>query len=719
MEKDKIIKKVLEAYKFEKLNPVQEKAVKKGLLEKNMIISAPTASGKTLCAAIAGLNCFYNKKMKMIYLCPLVALAQEHYENFKEKFESFGLKIALSIGDLDSNDPWLKDYDWIICSNEKADSLIRHNADWINDIGLIVVDEIHMLTDPSRGPTLEILLTRLKSMLPHAQILGLSATISNVKEIAEWLEAEIVESDWRPVKLYEGVCFDSKIEFFQKRKYELDKNLWQELSIVKNSLEMNKQILFFVASRRNAESLAEKLASETRKYLSFVEISELRKLASDILNVLDTPTKQCKRLAKCIENGVAFHHAGLVGKQKKLIEDNFKKGLVKIIIATPTLAQGVNLPSHRVVIRDVKRFYEGIGVRYIPVFEYKQMAGRAGRPDYNSEGESILIAKNEEEAFELVERYINGESEEIQSKLAMEPLLRMHVLALIASGFVKTVKELYDFFKKTFYAYQYGDVAGLDIKIERILEKLIELGFVVRINEKLNATKIGKRISELYIDPLTGYLFMNGLEKAASKKTNEFGYLHLINSCLEMRPLISISGKEIGEIEQKLIQNENYFLIDIPKEWEENYEEFMQSIKTTLVIDDWINEKSEDEILSKRGVTPGELRVRLTNVEWLLYALSELALLLGYKDLRNDLRKLRIRVKHGIKEELIPLIKLQGVGRVRARKLYSHNLKTLEDLRKVDTLILNKIVGKVVAANIKKQLGENVEEKQETVEKYF
>ncbi|MFH8120252.1 MAG: helix-hairpin-helix domain-containing protein, partial [Candidatus Aenigmatarchaeota archaeon] len=167
------------------------------------------------------------------------------------------------------------------------------------------------------------------------------------------------------------------------------------------------------------------------------------------------------------------------------------------------------------------------------------------------------------------------------------------------------------------------------------------------------------------------------------------------------------------------IQNENYFLIDIPKEWEENYEEFMQSIKTTLVIDDWINEKSEDEILSKRGVTPGELRVRLTNVEWLLYALSELALLLGYKDLRNDLRKLRIRVKHGIKEELIPLIKLQGVGRVRARKLYSHNLKTLEDLRKVDTLILNKIVGKAVAANIKKQLGENVEEKQETVEKYF
>ncbi|MBU5688063.1 MAG: DEAD/DEAH box helicase, partial [Candidatus Aenigmarchaeota archaeon] len=409
MEKNEIIKKVLEKYKFEKLNPVQEQAVRRGLFEKNLIVAAPTASGKTLCATLAGLNCFYNKKMKMVYICPLVALAQEHYENFKEKFESLGLKIALSVGDLDSSDPWLRNYDWIICSNEKADSLIRHGADWIIDVGLIVVDEIHMLTDPSRGPTLEILLTRLRKILPRAQILGLSATISNAKEIAEWLDAEIVESNWRPVKLYEGVSFDSTIEFFEKRKYNLDKDLWHELSIVKNSLEMNKQILFFVASRRNAESLAEKLSNETRKYLSFVEISELRKISNDVLNVLDVPTKQCKRLSKCIENGIAFHHAGLVGKQKKLIEDYFRNGLIKVIVATPTLAQGVNLPSHRVVIRDVKRFYAGIGARYIPVFEYKQMAGRAGRPDFNSEGEAILIAKNEDEAFELVERYINGE----------------------------------------------------------------------------------------------------------------------------------------------------------------------------------------------------------------------------------------------------------------------------------------------------------------------
>ncbi|MEM5877950.1 MAG: DEAD/DEAH box helicase [Candidatus Aenigmatarchaeota archaeon] len=714
IDKKEIVQKTLELFGFEKLNPVQKLAVDRGLIsQKSMIISAPTASGKTLCAFMAGLNCFLSNK-KMIYLCPLVALAQEHYNNFKEKAQKLGIKVALSIGDLDSSDPWLRDYDWIICSNEKADSLIRHGADWINEIGLIVVDEIHMLTDHSRGPTLEILLTRMKKILPNAQIIGLSATISNVKELAEWLDAEKIESEWRPVKLYEGVSFDSVIEFFGNRKYDLEKKLWHEMSILKNSIDMNKQALFFVASRRNAESLAEKLSDETRKYLSSVDVISLKKIADEIINALDTPTKQCKRLAKCVENGIAFHHAGLIGKQKKIIEDNFRKGIIKAIVATPTLAQGVNTPSHRVIIRDVKRFYAGIGARYIPVFEYKQMAGRAGRPEFNSEGESILIAKNEEEAFELTERYINGESEEIQSKLALEPVLRMHVLALISSGFVKNLSQLYDFFRQTFYAHQYGDISGLDVRIERILERLIEFGFVVRINDDLKPTKIGKRISELYIDPLTGHTFVEALNKKV--ETNNFGYLQLISSCLEMKPLLSLTTKDIEEVEEKFMQNEKHFMTNVPKEWEDEYEEFMQSIKTALVIDDWINENSEDDILNKRGVTPGELRTRLTNADWLLYSLSELALLLGFKESIRDLRKLRIRVKHGIKEELIPLIKLQGVGRVRARNLYSHNLKTLEDLRNVDIIVLSRIVGNSIASSIKKQLGEDTDQKQKFLE---
>jgi helicase len=701
MDKKEIIEKALKAYNFERLNPIQSEAIKRGLFENNLIVAAPTASGKTLCAVLAGLNCYYNKKMKMIYLCPLIALAQEHYSSFKEKFEKIGIKIALSIGDYDSSDPWLRDYDWIVCSNEKADSLIRHGAEWIGEIGLIVVDEIHMLTDNSRGPTLEILLTRLKEIVPNAQIIGLSATISNAKEIAEWLKADFVFSEWRPVRLYEGVSFNHTIQFQGKRGYELDEKLWHELAIVDNSLKNKKQVLFFVSSRRNAESLAEKLSEEMKRYLAQNDLAMLSKISEDVLNVLEVPTKQCKRLAKCLKSGVAFHHAGLLGKQKKIIEDNFRKGYIKVIVATPTLAMGVNLPSHRVVIRDAKRFYSGYGARYIPVLEYKQMAGRAGRPEYNDEGEAILVAKSEEEAFELFERFVNAETEQIQSKLAVEPILRMHVLALIASGFIKDIPSLYEFFKKTFYAYQYGDITAIEIRIERILESLINFGFIVRINERLMPTKIGKRVSELYIDPVSGYKFVSRI-----KASNEIGYLQLISDTLEMRPLLAVKEGDIKRIEDVLMKNHDKILSEVPKEWDEEYDEFMQSLKTSLLFYDWISEASEDELMSKYGITPGELRTRLANAEWLCYALQELSLLLGKKEILKDLRKLRVRLKHGIKEELLPLIKLNGIGRVRARRLYSHNLRTLEDLRNVPISVLQKIIGTSIANSIKRQLGE-------------
>jgi len=149
----------------------------------------------------------------MIYMGPLVALVSEKYQSFKEKYSKLGVRVAMSVGDYDSTSQWLADYDWILTSNEKCDSLMRHNVGWIRDVGLIVIDEIHMLQDPSRGPTLEVTLTRLRETVPHAQILALSATIKNVKELGEWLNAETVISDYRPVELREGIYLDSKIQF--------------------------------------------------------------------------------------------------------------------------------------------------------------------------------------------------------------------------------------------------------------------------------------------------------------------------------------------------------------------------------------------------------------------------------------------------------------------------------------------------------------------------
>jgi len=152
--------------------------------------------------------------------------------------------------------------------------------------------------------------------------------------------------------------------------------------------------------------------------------------------------------------------------------------LIKAIVTTPTLALGVNLPAFRVVIRDAKRFYQGIGSTYIPVLEYKQFVGRAGRPQYDDFGESILVARSKDDAEDLVNHFILGETEEIRSKLAIEPVLRMNVLALVASGFCRSEQSLLDFFGKTFYAFQYGDISLVEEKILDVLEKLQEWKFI-------------------------------------------------------------------------------------------------------------------------------------------------------------------------------------------------------------------------------------------------
>ena len=213
--KDKIPKELYSILEKEikELRPAQEKSIKKGLLDgKNLLVCTPTASGKTLIAELTALKNILDGNGKAIYIVPLKALASEKYKDFKKKYDGIA-KVALSIGDIDNSDSYLIDYDLIITTSEKLDSLIRHHAPWLSLISTIIIDEIHLLNDPERGPTLEILITILRRLLKKAQIIGLSATIGNPEELAEWLEAELVEDDWRPVKLHKGVYFDGEVQF--------------------------------------------------------------------------------------------------------------------------------------------------------------------------------------------------------------------------------------------------------------------------------------------------------------------------------------------------------------------------------------------------------------------------------------------------------------------------------------------------------------------------
>ena len=721
MNERELIQKLLQISGFEKLNPVQRKAIEKGLLKgKNLVIFAPTASGKTFVAELAALKTILNERKKVIYMVPLVALANEKFDEFKEKYEKMGVKVALSIGDYDSSDPWLARYDFIIVSNEKMDSLIRHGAGWIRDVGLIVVDEIHLLGEGSRGPTLEITLTLLREMIPNAQILALSATIKNAKELAGWLKADTVISEWRPVKLYKGVAFPYIIRLVEGKTYELEEDVPLEASITRNTLKMRKQVLFFVSTRRSAESLAEKLGKITKNFLGKRETELLKKLADDVENVLEVPTKQCRRIARCLRMGSAFHHAGLLYKQRKMIEDNFRNGLIKVIVATPSLAYGVNLPSFRVVMRDLKRYQPSIGSVFVPVLDVQQMLGRAGRPKYDSFGEGIILAKNEEEAEEIIDYYIHGEPEDIRSRLAIEPVLRMHSLALVASEFCKSKKSLLKFFSRTFYAFQYGDTSLIERKISDILNVLEEWGFVTEKNDRLRATTIGRRVSELYIDPLTAHFFIDCLKKASERNLQPFSFLQLISNTLEMKPLPGIRTGEFAELNEIVAEREDQILQEIPEEWDLEFDDFLKSIKSALMFEAWINEATEDEILTKFNVTPGEFYGRRQIADWLLYSLHELALLLGLKDLLKHIRKVRVRLEYGVKEELIKLVRLKNIGRIRARKIFNAGLTDLKKLREIPLESLSILVGPKIAYSIKEQLGQvpkrkKFEERQKTL----
>lgn len=198
---------------IKELRPCQEKAIKKGLLEnKNLLVCTPTASGKTLIAELAAIKNILEGKGKAIYIAPLKALASEKFREFKRKYSEI-IRIAISIGDFDSSDPYLIDYDLIITTSEKLDSLTRHHAPWLNLISTVIIDEVHLMNDIKRGPTLEILITILRKLLKNMQLIALSATIGNPKDLAGWMDAKLVSDNWRPVKLYQGIYLNGNVEF--------------------------------------------------------------------------------------------------------------------------------------------------------------------------------------------------------------------------------------------------------------------------------------------------------------------------------------------------------------------------------------------------------------------------------------------------------------------------------------------------------------------------
>ncbi|TET72732.1 DEAD/DEAH box helicase [Candidatus Bathyarchaeota archaeon] len=701
---------------FDELYPPQAEAMEAGVLEgKSLVLASPTASGKTLVAELCAIKHVVENGGRVIYLTPLRALAWEKYEGFQafsdlRKRDGRKIRIGISTGDLDRRSTYIEGYDIVITTNEKCDSLLRHRSPWMEGVSLVIADEIHLIGN-DRGPTLEVAIARLRQLKPGLQILALSATITNADEVAEWLEADYIKTDWRPVPLREGVALNDRVIFNDGTINHLKPlNKTAPINIAVNAVLDGGQCLIFVESRRRAQSVARNAAQALTGTHGKREQTELEKTSSEII-LRGEKTSLTDGLASAVARGAAFHHAGLNREHRRIVEEAFKEGKIKILSATPTLAAGVNLPARTVVIGSYRRFTPGYGMYPISVLEYKQMSGRAGRPQYDDYGEAVLIASSSDEQDALMENYVAAQPEKLYSRLAQEASIRGHTLAVVASDYAHTEQGIVDFFSQTFYGYHYP-MGNIKLILAGILSYLRREDMIRYKGDYVYATDFGRRVSELYIDPQSAVILRDGLRRGALDVTN-LTWLHLICHTPNMRPILRPRRKDLGEVEEYFEEHREEFACRIAADYDYvDFEQFLGEVKTAMVLEAWIQETSESDLLERYSVAPGDRYSAVHNADWLLYAAYELARVLDIQEPRGHLRKLRDRVRYGVTDKLLPLVRLRGIGRVRARVLYNSGFPTVASLKRapVSKLVEIPLIGPRLAKVIKEQVGGVVDE---------
>ena len=666
------IKKIINsAYPYiEEFNPAQKAVIESGYLDdkSNYIICIPTASGKTVLGVLPALKTILNKG-KAVYAAPLLSIQNEKVQEFKA-FEKHGISVGKHPSSADLS----------VMVFESFDALTRFSWDTLRDVDTLIIDEFHMIGEYTRGPTLEAAITRAKIINPSMRIIALSATLRNIEEIEGWLEGKCVEHDYRPVPLNKEVL-DGEM-FNTKNKNDVI------VKIVEKAMQDDSQALSFVSTRRFTESLATYVAKKINKKLSKSQKQNFKEVSDKLLEVPKNkgslPTTTCVKLAEAAEKGVAFHHAGLFNEQKEIIEEEFRKGNILMISATPSLMYGVNLPSKSVAIRDTTRWTSN-GPQPIPVFDYEQMSGRAGRPQYDDVGYSYLIAKTADEAINLEDYYINGEIELTNSKLIdNKDAVYKQIIAQIASTLSKDLDELVDFFEKTLYGYQMSNNPSMSLfasdslkwELENGLQFLLQNGIIRATPEGLKTTEFGNLIAKSNYTVETAVKIKEYITSMDAFNIPEFIYALAETPDL---PLITFKGKKNKDPVREKMSEVGLFAVDIG-----NPE------ATTVSLIEWINERNEFEIENKYSVYSASTRRTAYEASRLIRFAKNTSEVLGDYSNLKDYDYLSARLYYGVKEDIIPLVVgVKRLGRKRARnivEIFGLDLKSVseKELQKID-----------------------------------
>ena len=639
------------AYPYIKeFNPAQKAVIESGYIEdkSNYIICIPTASGKTVLGILPALKTILDGG-KAVYAAPLLSIQNEKVKEFKA-FEEHGINVGKHPSSSDLS----------VMVFESFDALTRFSWNTLRDVDTLIIDEFHMIGEFTRGPILEAAITRAKIINPSMRIIALSATLKNIEEIEGWLEGTCIEHDYRPVPLHKEVL-DAEM-FNTKNKNDVI------VKVLEKSIKDESQALAFVSTRRFTESLATYVSKKIDKKINVKQREKFKEVSEKILDVPkkkgSLPTTTCQKLAESLEHGIAFHHAGLFNEQKEIIEDEFRNGNILMITATPSLMYGVNLPSKTVVIRDTTRWTSN-GPQPIPVFDYEQMSGRAGRPQYDDVGYSYLIAKTMDEAFNLEAYYVEGEIEQTNSKLVdNKDAIFKQIIAQIASSLSKNLDELTEFFSKTLYGYQMANNPSMaafaedsiKFELESALEFLLQNRIIRATPEGLKTTDFGNLIAKSNYSVETAVKIKEYISGISEINTSEFIYALCETPDV---PLISFKGRKSKDPVQEKLSEEGLFAVDIG-----NVE------ATAVSLMEWVDERNEYEIENRYNVYSASTRRSAYEASRLVKFAKDTSEILGNYSNLKDFDILSARLYYGVKEDIIPLVVgVKRLGRKRARNL--------------------------------------------------
>ncbi|KAK0211119.1 Sec63 Brl domain-containing protein [Desarmillaria ectypa] len=424
----------------------------------NVVASAPTGSGKTVLFELAIIqmltetNSASDNSVKCVYMAPTKALCSERYRDWTAKFSSLGIKCCELTGDTVhfGKGVWgdAKNSTIIVTTAEKWDSLTRNWGDHgriLSSIRLLLVDEVHILNE-SRGSTLEVVISRMKLRGSGVRFVLVSATVPNIQDIASWIgsarrngsSAKVFEfgEDFRPCKLKRVIVGVPRQR--NQNDFQFSKLLDYKLFATLQTHSVGKPILVFCPTRKGVFATAEHM------FKDYIEAEKKKQSLPWTHSERVEHVFQDKRLAEWASYGIGVHHAGLSLDDRRAVESLFLKTVLRIVIATSTLAVGVNLPAHTVVIKGVQTFQNNVSVEYSDL-DVMQMLGRAGRPQFDSEGTAIILCETG-----LESKY----RELVQGKTILESSLHLnlseHLNSEIGLGTVTSISSATDWLRNSF-----------------------------------------------------------------------------------------------------------------------------------------------------------------------------------------------------------------------------------------------------------------------------